>query len=251
MADRFYTPQPLPPGEFLLDGPEAHHLATVRRLGPGDHVVLFNGDGHDYPAEVVAADRKRVLLNVAPARPTDRELEFRLEVAAAMPKGDRGEFLVEKLTELGVTRFTPLQTVRTVVQPKDSRLDKLQHLVVEASKQCGRNVLMPITALTRWPIWMTATDHPAVRVVLHPPDIGSEGRGLGDLPADAIRAGGVVFAIGPEGGLTEQEVAEAETHGWIRVSLGPRILRVETAAITVAAWASSLAKKRALANQEE
>jgi 16S rRNA (uracil1498-N3)-methyltransferase len=70
MADRFYTPDPLPPGEYVLSGPEAHHLAAVRRFAPGDRVVLFNGDGHDYPAEVVAADRKRTDHSlVCPHRP--------------------------------------------------------------------------------------------------------------------------------------------------------------------------------------
>src|SRR5215218_8878796 len=121
MSDRFYTPDPLGPGEYVLSGPEAHHLAAVRRFGPGDRVVLFNGDGRDHPAEVVAPDRKRTLLNVLPAVAIDRELPFPLEVAAALPKGDRGDYLIEKLTELGMSRFTPLLTERTVVQPKEAR----------------------------------------------------------------------------------------------------------------------------------
>src|SRR5213076_1622658 len=97
MSDRFYTPDALAPGEYVLSGPEAHHLAAVRRFGPGDRVVLFNGDGRDHPAEVVAADRKRTLLNVSPAVVADREIPFPLDVAAALPKGDRGDYLVEKL----------------------------------------------------------------------------------------------------------------------------------------------------------
>ena len=102
MADRFYTPDPLGPGEYVLAGPEAHHLAAVRRIAAGDRVTLFNGDGRDYPAVVVAADRKRTTLSVLAPVPAARELPVPLEVAAALPKGDRGDYLVEKLTELGV-----------------------------------------------------------------------------------------------------------------------------------------------------
>jgi 16S rRNA (uracil1498-N3)-methyltransferase len=226
MADRFYTPDPLPQGEYVLTGPEAHHLAAVRRFAPGDRVVLFNGDGHDSPAEVVAADRKRTILTILTAVPAGRELPFPLEVAAALPKGDRGDFLVEKLTELGVTRFTPLQTERTVVQPKEARLDKFQQAVIEASKQCGRNVLMRVAPLTRWPAFLTTPDLPPRRLFLHPPAEAAT-RPLTEFVPDA---GGVVIAVGPEGGFSPAEVAAAEAAGWVRVGLGPRVLRVETGA---------------------
>jgi 16S rRNA (uracil1498-N3)-methyltransferase len=232
MADRFYTPDPLPLGEYVLSGPEAHHLAAVRRFAPGDRVVLFNGDGQDYPAEVVAADRKRTVLNVLSAAPADRELPFPLELAAALPKGDRGDFLVEKLTELGVTRFIPLQTERTVVQPKEARLDKLQQAVIEASKQCGRSVLMRVGPLTRWAAFLAAPDLPPRRLLLHPPADGVT-RTLAAVMSDA---GGVVIAVGPEGGFSPAEVAVAEAAGWVRVGLGPRVLRVETAAVVAAGW---------------
>jgi 16S rRNA (uracil1498-N3)-methyltransferase len=229
MSDRFYTPDALGPGEYVLAGPEAHHLATVRRFGPGDRITLFNGDGYDYPAEVVATDRKRIVLTVFPPVTVDRELPFRLEVAVAMPKGDRGDFLVEKLTELGVTRLIPLSTARTVVHPKDSRLEKYQHAVIEASKQCGRNRLMTVAPLTRWSELVRSADLPPVRVILHPPEPDVVVRKL----MDVVRGG--VVTVGPEGGFTPEEVASAEGAGWIRVSLGPRVLRVETAAIAAAA----------------
>jgi 16S rRNA (uracil1498-N3)-methyltransferase len=241
MADRFFAPGPLVPGEFILEGPEAHHLATVRRIAPGDRVVLFCGDGFDYPAEVVATDRKRVLLNVLPPVAVNRELGFRLEIAAALPKGDRGDFLVEKLTELGVTRLIPLQTQRTVVLPKESRLEKLRHAVIEASKQCGRNVLMQIDPLTPWEVLVNSPIQPKVRVILHPSLGKTDALSLGDLSRDAIHSGGVQFAIGPEGGFTTEEVEWCHVTGWAALSLGPRILRVETAASAVAAWAGAVA----------
>jgi 16S rRNA (uracil1498-N3)-methyltransferase len=224
MSDRFFTPEPLAPGEFLLTGPEAHHLASVRRFTAGDRITLFNGDGHEYLAEVLSTDRKRVLLNVLEVHAVSRELPFELTMAAAMPKGDRGDFLIEKLVELGVTRFVPLLTERTVVQPKDSRLEKLNQAVIEASKQCGRNVLMTIGELTKWSDF--ARSATGWRAVLHP--------GLANArPSEPC--GASMIAVGPEGGFTEEEMNLAEASGWVRLSLGPRILRIETAAITAAA----------------
>lgn len=229
MADRFYTSDALAPGEYVLSGAEAHHLATVRRFAPGDRIVLFNGDGNDYPAEVIAPDRKQTVLNVLSVEPISRELPFRLEIAAAMPKGDRGDFLIEKLVELGVARFTPLRTERTIVQPKESRLDKLQQTVIEASKQSGRNVLMRIGPLTRWEDYLKERTT-GFRAILHP--------GLEATAAFAIPEAGITFAVGPEGGFTPGEVNAAEAAGWLRMSLGPRVLRVETAAIAAASWAT-------------
>jgi len=225
MSNRFFTPDPLAPGEFLLTGSEAHHLASVRRFTAGDRVTLFNGDGREHSAEVIATDRKRVLLNVFEAVPADRELPFELIIAAAMPKGDRGDFLIEKLVELGVARFVPLHTERSVVQPKETRLEKLKAAVIEASKQCGRNVLMRIDPLTKWTEYVKREAN-GVRLVLHPGDANSRR----DEPG-----GSLVVAVGPEGGFTDDEVLLADTAGWKRVSLGPRILRIETAAIAAAA----------------
>src|SRR5205814_9535817 len=135
------------------------------RLRPGDAVCLFNGDGHQYPAEVIDVARRAVTLRVQNAASPQREVGFRLEVAAPLPKGDRAQFLLEKLTELGVTAFTPLQTARSVVHPREAKLDKLQRHVIEASKQCGRNVLMAVGPLTEWAPLVRRGDLPAPRVL--------------------------------------------------------------------------------------
>ena len=227
MAERFYLNCGLAPGLVELDGPEAHHLATVCRLHPGDRVYLFNGDGHQYPAEVVATERRRVSLRIVGVETPGRELGFRLEVAAPLPKGDRGQFLVEKLTELGVTAFIPLRTARTVVEPRETRLERLQRQVIEASKQCGRNVLMSIGELADWEAYTGRADLPGMRLVAHP---GGEEGGPSELSA-----GGVAVAVGPEGGFTDEEIVLARDRGWRVVGLGPRVLRVETAAVTLAA----------------
>jgi 16S rRNA (uracil1498-N3)-methyltransferase len=220
MADRFHTPHEIGLGEFALDGPEAHHLATVRRGAVGETIMLFNGDGAEYEAEIIAVGKRTVTLHVRQRREANREREHKITIAAAMPKGDRGDFMIEKLTEVGVARFVPLITERSVVVPKSSRLESLRRSVIEASKQCGRNVLMEIAEAVKWSEFAKRDDLPARRVLFHP-----DGEPFAAVDGDAV------FAIGPEGGFTEEEVNE---RGWSRASLGPRILRVETAAIAVA-----------------
>jgi 16S rRNA (uracil1498-N3)-methyltransferase len=228
MADRFYVNCALAIGPVQLKGPEAHHLAVVSRLGPGDPVCLFNGDGHQYPALVRAATRNSVALEVLAIESPPRELGFRLEVAAPLPKGERAQFLLEKLTELGATSFVPLRMHRSVIHPGDGKMEKLGRYVIEASKQCGRNVLMQVAPLTDWQTYCKRKDLPAVRILAHPESNETNWPSAADL----------AVAVGPEGGFTAEEVALATSEGWRTVSLGPRILRIETAALVLAAWAS-------------
>jgi 16S rRNA (uracil1498-N3)-methyltransferase len=227
MAERFYVNCLLRPGPVTVEGAEAHHLATVCRLRPGAAVCLFNGDGRQYPAVVAAVERKRVILEVQSVESPQRELPFPLEIGVPLPKGDRAQFLVEKLTELGATRLVPLRTSRSVVLPREGKWGKLERWVIEASKQCGRNTLMEIAPLTDWASYAGRADLPALRGLAHP-----GGKESPPLPQGGCD--GVALAVGPEGGFTEEEVALAVAAGWRRVGLGPRTLRVETAAIVLA-----------------
>ena len=150
MSARFYLNWPLTPGPVEMGGPEARHLATVCRFRAGDRLCLFNGDGHEYAARIASVSKKSVHLDIEAKTSPHRELDFRLTIAAPIPKGDRAQFLVEKLTEMGVTAFIPLVCERTVVEPRGGKIDKLERYVIEASKQCGRNVLMRIEPATDW-----------------------------------------------------------------------------------------------------
>jgi 16S rRNA (uracil1498-N3)-methyltransferase len=226
MAERFYTPDPLGPGEFRLSGAEAHHLSTVRRFAPGDRIVLFNGDGNEYAAEIVAVGKKSVALNVLSVACVDRELPFPLVIASALPKGDRADYLIEKLTELGVTRFEPLITARSVVVPKANAVEKYERAVVEASKQCGRNRLMAIDSPRKWSEFLDTTG-PGPRILLHPSP---------EAPRLTSAMGvGATIAIGPEGGFSDEEVNQAVAAGWQIAAMGSRVMRIETAAIAAAA----------------
>jgi 16S rRNA (uracil1498-N3)-methyltransferase len=240
MSDRFYVNLPLRMGPLTVEGAEAHHLTAVRRIRPGDRVCLFNGDGHEYAAEVTASGRRKVTLHVSGIEAPNRELGFRLELAAPLPKGDRGQFLLEKLTELGVTTFVPIRTQRSIIHPGEARVEKMRRHVVEACKQCGRNVLMQIAPLVNWDSYCGRSDLPANRFLAHPdmspPSLGGKGRGF------PFRVwpdpDGLALAVGPEGGFTDEEVNKAKGDGWQLVDLGPRTLRLETAAVVLAAWAS-------------
>ncbi len=230
MADRFFAESALVPGRVELTGPEAHHLATVCRIRPGDAVCLFNGDGKEYAAVVAEVSKRTVTVEVEAEASPQRERAFRVEVAAPLPKGDRAQFLLEKLTELGVTSFVPLQTARSVVQPRETKLDKLQRHVIEASKQCGRNVLLRVQPLQTWGDYVRSEELPPARIVAHP--------GVTETPARA--SADVALAVGPEGGFTEEEIALAKASGWQPMGLGPRILRVETAAMVMAILAGGV-----------
>jgi 16S rRNA (uracil1498-N3)-methyltransferase len=228
MAERFHVNCALSTGMVSLHGAEAHHLGVVCRARPGDLICLFNGDGNDYPARVVEVARKEITIEVLAIEPVTREVPFLVHVATPLPRGDRAWFLVEKLTELGVGRLTLLSTARSVVQPREAKIEKLERQVIEASKQCGRNVLMPIDGPRPWSTFLREETLPASRFVAHP---------LGDPRRSAILPSGtaVVVAVGPEGGFTDQEIASAAQTGWQFLDLGPRILRIETVALALAA----------------
>jgi len=227
VSERFFSDEPITGGEATLVGAEAHHLLHVMRLKEGAHVALFDGGGAEFEAEVTACRRGEVRLAVRSRRDVDRELRAPLVLGVALPKGDRQKWLVEKLTELGVTRLVPLATERSVVRPSGGALAKLRRAVVEACKQCGRNRLMEVREeATLRAFFHDGAAEATQRLIAHPG--GGAAPSLGE-PAPTW------CAIGPEGGFTDEEVARAREAGWQVVVLGPRMLRVETAALALAA----------------
>lgn len=230
MSERFFVAEPLSLGPFDLLGPEGHHLANVSRRRVGDTVCLFNGDGRDYLARVVALSRRHASLDIVECVRVDRELPFALEVACAVPKGDRAAFLIEKLTELGVSTFVPLVCQRSIVRPGEGKQEKFQRAVIEASKQCGRSVLMQISEPQSWATYARRAEAGDMRIMAHPGGAG--------MRTQAASTGMRQIAVGPEGGFSDDEVAQGFSAGWTPVSLGARILRVETAAIALASQIS-------------
>jgi 16S rRNA (uracil1498-N3)-methyltransferase len=230
MSERFFSDSPIAGDAARLTGAEAQHLARVMRAQVGDEVILFDGGGDEFTGRITAISKSAVDLEITERRSLDRELPHQLTLAVALPKGDRQKVLVEKLTELGVTRLIPLITQRGVAQPVESALDRLSRSVIEASKQCGRNRLMEIAAPVDVAQLAEAAPSAVLRLVAHP-----DGERLAELGG---ASGDILAAVGPEGGFTDAEVSALERAGWRRVALGPRILRIETAAMALAAWAS-------------
>jgi 16S rRNA (uracil1498-N3)-methyltransferase len=228
MADRYFSAEPINADAITLDGAEAHHLLHVLRATPGVQVVLFDGTGWEFDAEVKACRRATVELTIVARRAVDRELPFALTLGVPLPKGDRQRWLVEKVVELGVTRLVPLRTARSVATSEKGG-EKLDRYVIEASKQCGRNRLMEIAAPLPWSEWLAAPAD-SRRVIADP-----TGR---QLSATSEVTQPTFAAVGPEGGFTDEELAAARAAGWELASLGPRILRIETAALALAALLS-------------
>ncbi len=238
MSDRFYSSTPITGERLTLDGPEAHHLLHVLRAEVGRQVVLFDGSGAEFDAAVVSRARQSVELRIVELREVDRELPLALVVGVALPKGERQKWLIEKLTELGAAAVVPLVVERGVAQPTGGALGRLERWVVEASKQCGRNRLMQIDTPRTWHEWLNASDERTAdvrRLVAHPGGVP-----LAELELAAPLP--TLLAIGPEGGLTDDEVAAAVAAGWQAVDLGRRILRVETAAVALAAAVALVAR---------
>ncbi len=218
---------------ITIDGREAHHAARVRRLRVGDAVELFDGRGGEATGTIaaIASDRIEVSLNERHVSASPRTL---LTIAAAIPKGDRADWMVEKLGELGVARLVPLITERSIVRPSAGKIERWRRKCIETAKQCRATVPMEVLEPTRVES-LPALFVPTGRVLVTAPDAahsidhewpGRTGR------TDAL------FVIGPEGGLTPGEIGLLLEAGAQSVRLAATILRIETAAIAVAAaWA--------------
>lgn len=233
MTRRYFVPElSATGGPLSLPADEAAHAARVMRAVPGDLVTLFCGDGREAEAEILSVEKRHVFVHAQPPQSVDRETPFPVSVAVALPKADRARALVERLTELGVASLQPLACQRTQLAPSPAAIAKLRRAVVEASKQCGRNRLMQIAEAMPFSDFLHQTDPDAVSLIAHPDGHAlsvalQSGGGDGDAP--------VQIAVGPEGGFTDEEVHQAVETGWQRVSLGPRILRIETAAAAIVA----------------
>jgi 16S rRNA (uracil1498-N3)-methyltransferase len=236
VTERFFCPARARDGRIRLEGDESRHLSRVRRLGPGAVVEVFDGQGWAAHAEVMAVGKDWVDLAFRGELHTDRAAACRLTLATAVPKGERFDWLVEKATELGVDRLVPLVTERSVVDPRAAKLERLRRLVIEASKQCGRNRLMILEKPIDWARWLKEQSAAVPRLVAHPAGLSAS-----QWPR-ARRGGEAALAVGPEGGFTEDEIAAARGAGWQIASLGATLLRIETAALAGCAAILALAE---------
>ncbi len=229
MLNRFFHPQLPESGTVVLDGLEAHHLMHVLRASTGDHVELFDGAGRIAEAQILTIRKRDAELMILSSR-QEAKPDREIIVGTAVPKGDRFDWLIEKATELGVTRLIPLVTSRSVVDPRDSKLEKQRQAVIAACKQSRRNFLLEISPVMAWADFVKTEITGRTSYIAHP---------TGERFHVALaETASIVFAVGPEGGFKEDEVAMAVAAGATAVSLGACILRIETAVLAMAACAS-------------
>lgn len=238
---RFYCPQPLVIGS-TVDLPEAvaHHLHVVR-LQPGAALTLFNGEGGQYRATLVESGKRRATAVIDGHEPIEAEAPYPVTLAQGLPEGSKMDWIVEKAVELGVTAIQPLAAARSVVRLSGDRLEKRQAhwhgVIVAASEQCGRNRLAQLLPMADVQPWLAGTAGAgATRILLSPRATESLAGWARANPPQAV-----TLLIGPEGGLSPQEEDAAVAAGALALSMGPRVLRTETAglaalAVLAGAW---------------
>ncbi|MEO8269922.1 MAG: RsmE family RNA methyltransferase [Aureliella sp.] len=235
-APRFFHLQLPPSGEVVLSDSEARHASKVLRLAAGAEIVLFDGQGGEASGTITALNKRSVVVEIETRTDSNRELAQSLELVVALPKGDRQKTLVEGLVQLGVTRLTPLVCQRGVAQPTATALERLERSVVESSKQCGRNQLMHISPpMVISQVLQSSTEQSTtLSLVAHPYGPATSLAAMDHEFSSQIIAARI--AVGPEGGFSDVEISQWLEAGWQCVELGPRLLRVEMAALQLAAW---------------
>jgi 16S rRNA (uracil1498-N3)-methyltransferase len=218
--------------EFTLP-PGATRHAQVRRVQPGDALVLFDGQGSDWPATVRAVGRSAVQVRVGAPLPVARELPLAVTLAVVMPANERMDALVEKATELGVAAIQPLHAARSVLRLAGERAERKrahwQAIAEAACEQCGRARVPRVAPVLELNTWLPQAPAGA-RLLL---SLADDARPLADV---APVATSVITLSGPEGGLAPDEEAAARAAGFLPVALGPRVLRADTAPLAVLAW---------------
>lgn len=224
---RIYTPEVLSTNTKLdLESQASTHLVKVLRLKEGAEIRLFNGDGCEYLAHITVAGKKHAQVEITDVLSTEPKVGLPLHLGQVISKGDRMDFTIQKATELGITDITPLWSERCDVRLKGERLEKKmehwQKVAISACEQCGRNQVPTIHPAMNYHDWAKSVNCD-IKLVLHTRDQ----KPLSDMQAP----NSVALLVGPEGGITDEEVELCIQQGFTGLTLGPRILRTETAAL--------------------
>ena len=228
---RFFAPVQLSLGAEI-DLPErvARHCAVLR-LRRGDAVVLFNGEGGEFSAELTRVSRRDARAHVISRQTSERESPLVIALAQCVSSGDRMDATLQKSTELGVSRIVPIASERSVVRLSSDRADRRvahwRNVVIAACEQCGRNHVPEVAAIIDFDGFLAQAAADGLRLLLAP-----------DADRDLKRLeppGKVTLLVGPEGGLAPEERQRAERRGFVPVRFGPRVLRTETAPLAAIA----------------
>lgn len=226
---RIYHPELLTVGQQVaLSDDAANHVGRVLRMGAGQALQLFDGSNQLFEAEILRADKKSVVVNLLSGETDDRESPLHIHLGQVMSRGEKMEFTIQKSIELGVSLITPLFSERCGVKLDPERLNKKiqqwQKIAIAACEQCGRNRIPEIRPAMDLEAWCAEPDE-GLKLNLHPRASAS----INTLPLPVER---VRLLIGPEGGLTANEIAMTADYQFTDILLGPRVLRTETTALT-------------------
>lgn len=229
------------PGQIIGDsitilGTDAHHITDVLRLSSGQRVIVCDGEGYEYEGKILFSSKDKVTVQVLNVRKSASESPVRIILAQGMPKkAESFEFVIQKATELGVTSLVPLTSERTVVRPKqdklENRLSRWSRIALEAAKQSQRAKVPEVSTPLTLTQFLDTIPRDALCLI---PWEMEKATGIKEVLQWELNnrfARTVVVLIGPEGGFSPREIDEASRAGVIPVSLGPRILRTETAGI--------------------
>ncbi len=224
---RVFTHQALTPNSTLaLSESQSHYLSKVLRMEAGRELILFNGSGGEYSAEISAVHKKQVDVHLKEFSADNRQSHLSLELAIGVSRGERMDWVLQKATELGVTKITPLLTERTEVklggERGDKKMEHWQQILISACEQCQRNLLPELSAPRQLADWLNECSA-ELKFVLHHRD--NKGLPQHQTPHS------VALLIGPEGGLDDDEIAQAMAQNFSPLTLGPRVLRTETAPV--------------------
>ncbi len=230
---RFFIDAPLSLGRHSLPEASAHYISRVLRLSPGGAVQLFDGSGAEFRGELAEVGKKTVTVELQEYLAGMPESPLRIHLGQGLSRGERMDWAIQKATELGVAQITPIVSERCEVRLNDERVDKrLAHwrqIAISACEQCGRSVLPLIHAPVSLRDWLTLEAD--LKLVLHP---------VAEPLVSHAKPQTLAFLIGPEGGLSESEVAQAADQGFQPARLGPRVLRTETAPVVALSVAQQL-----------
>ncbi len=232
----FVRPEDVGARELRLQGDEAAHLGRVLRLSPGEQIGAFDGLGHEYVATVERLEAGGIVCQIVRQRDVQLTQMVSITLGQGLPKANKFEWVIQKTTELGVAEIVPLISERVVPQLSarhvTAKVARWEKLAREACKQCGRSVVPRLYAPMSLDAFFATFQGSDLKLVLWE---GEERQRLHTVLTASGRVASVAIAIGPEGGLTPQEVARGASHGFVVVGLGERILRTETASMVVVA----------------
>lgn len=234
----FVAPEQVNGRQFSITGGDARHIGRVLRLVPGDRIVIVTGEGRTFTGELTVVGEDKVNGSLLEELQTRAEPSVQLTVYQGLPKGDKMELIIQKCTEIGVARIVPVTTERSVVKIRPekavARVARWQKIAAAAAQQSGRTIIPAVGDLLTFPTAVGEADRYDLSVL--PWETARE-NSLKQILRKAGPVRSLAVFIGPEGGFTRAEVAAAVAGGFEPVTLGPRILRTETAAIVTAALA--------------